>query len=73
MRCEEVCRSNADCKPDKPICDVNSGECVGCLTPADCPTPTPLCHEGKCAECIDDASCPPALPFCKDGICSIKK
>jgi hypothetical protein len=73
MKCEEVCRSNADCKPDKPICDLNSGECVGCVTSAECGPPVPFCRDGKCAQCLEDAQCGPTAPFCKDGVCVISK
>jgi hypothetical protein len=38
------CGSNADCLGDWPLCDTSSGNCVGCLSNADCTDPSrPTC------------------------------
>ncbi len=43
--CEAKCTSDADCESVEPICDVETGACVGCRTDADCPdAEKPICE-----------------------------
>ncbi|MBM4371496.1 MAG: hypothetical protein FJ098_07565, partial [Deltaproteobacteria bacterium] len=64
--CEQIlyCDSDKDCKDYGKVCDKVLGECVDCLTDADCPV------DGFCqaAECFPDV-CDQAVegPVCLDG------
>ncbi|MDO9022136.1 MAG: hypothetical protein Q7V43_34735, partial [Myxococcales bacterium] len=57
------CVQNDDCAdPRRPLCDVATGRCVGCLTSPDtcpirrfCDTTTETCQDG----CLDDRDCAP--------------
>ena len=69
MRCHAGCTSNAGCSADKPFCDLAAGECVSCLSAADCVAPTPFCSEGRCGECASATSCPVERPMCHDARC----
>lgn len=65
------CGSNNDCahNPSTPVCDVETGTCLGCLTEADCDIGE-LCVENGCqapaiSGCEDSDDCTlDQLPFC---------
>ncbi|MCX4243471.1 MYXO-CTERM sorting domain-containing protein [Paraliomyxa miuraensis] len=68
------CMTDADCFVDTPLCNVETGECVACLGPDDCPegwgcTPTGTCRDacevdGDCEGANDQTLCHPDTGFC---------
>jgi hypothetical protein len=66
-----ACTGNGDCGGDNPICDLDSGDCVGCLVNDDCPADAPVCDPdgNNCVECFLDEHCPAALPVCNGDEC----
>jgi Cys-rich repeat protein len=65
--CQPACASNGSCtNGDQPICDPNTGACVGCLGPMDCPATDPICEptRGQCGQCASNADCGAAAPIC---------
>ena len=53
--CQPTCTSNMNCQQggggnNTPLCDTVTGQCVQCVTVADCPQ-SPLCSSGLCADC----------------------
>ena len=65
-KCHAACTSNANCPGDAPICNVNTGVCVGCNVAADCNgvSGKPLCNATtqQCVECATSANCPASAP-----------
>jgi hypothetical protein len=64
--CQSGCQNSIDCagSPSGPIC--HQGQCVGCLTGADCPASNPGCGPGfssanQCGFCQTDSDCPSPL------------
>jgi hypothetical protein len=73
------CQSQVDCSLATPICDVPSGDCVECLTNADCPSAERhLCDPDThgCAECTTDGDChsPTEVEVCSKflGSCAVR-
>ena len=68
LTCVAVCFDDKDCvgAPGRPYCNVDTAECVACLTDDECPVVTPRClpAAGICAECANDDDCPQALSRC---------
>lgn len=60
------CSSDDDCPEGwRPIC--SNGECVQCLSNADCDSYLPFCKSGVCMECGSHADCQkknPENPYC---------
>lgn len=75
FKCNPVCSTNQDCPGDSPICKVDTGTCVGCVTSADCAgvKDNPVCEPSRaqCSECASNADCGVASPACdlNDGKC----
>jgi hypothetical protein len=60
--CVVGCASTTDCVATQPqLCDVDSGACVECNTPADCPYSNPGCNYHQCGSCSSDTNCPIGL------------
>ncbi|MBQ9818307.1 MAG: sel1 repeat family protein [Proteobacteria bacterium] len=60
----ESCRSDEDCanRSQDRRCDVGGGECVECLSDADCHGERPLCSaDHQCEECVASANCAEGL------------
>jgi Cys-rich repeat protein len=55
-----ACASDGDCSSgSRPRCVLSRGQCVACLSAADCPVDKPACAlDGSCVECAADADCP---------------
>jgi hypothetical protein len=54
------------------VCNPKTGECVGCLSNADCQDPaTPVCDTSAntCVQCTAATDCPYALPGCLNSFC----
>ena len=71
------CQSRADCSSATPICDVPSGDCIECLSNADCPTAERhLCDPDThgCAECTMDSDCHSTTETCSKflGACAVR-
>jgi len=68
LTCVAVCFDDKDCAgaAGRPYCNVDTAECVACLTDEECPSITPRClpAAGICAECASDDDCPQAMPRC---------
>ncbi len=75
-----------DCSqnPEQPVCDPSTGDCVQCLTSADCPDGGYVCNAGACAEscapipapasiCTGGDICPRWAPICDEarGLCGV--
>lgn len=72
--CHPACTSNASCTdPHAPLCNVDTGACVGCIQATDCPGEKPICDpaNGQCAECASNGDCGASAPVCdlSDGEC----
>jgi hypothetical protein len=72
--CHPACTVNGDCPGDAPICEPNTGVCVGCLSNVDCAgTGQPVCHPDRrqCTECATNLDCGAADPVCdlQNGEC----
>ncbi|MEP7124399.1 MAG: isopeptide-forming domain-containing fimbrial protein [Byssovorax sp.] len=69
------CDSDAECKGDKPHCDLVTHTCGGCTSDADCKDPkSPACEpSGACGQCskTNDTLCVNDTPACDTtiGIC----
>ena len=71
------CRANAQCPPNRPVCELGSATCVACLVAdhsgCDEAAPAPICAAGTCLPCGNDAQCverPGARNTCAaDGRC----
>ncbi len=71
------CRFNADCAFPRTVCQLSTGQCVGCLSDGDCPDPSKaFCDSffdgGVTFTCLDDCQrCRGALPLCQRdlGLC----
>ena len=66
--CDEKCAGST------PLCDAESGQCVGCIDEQDCPAEKPLCLSAtrKCSECRSTNDCTSAgASFCNalEGQC----
>jgi hypothetical protein len=78
--CVQCTKTKADaCVGDTPVCDTTKGSCVGCVSAADCASPTaPICDPTSqlCVKCASDAgqpgaACPSSAPLClPTGACS---
>jgi hypothetical protein len=49
------------CADDLPVCDSQTGECVGCLQDTDCDG---VCIDNTCTECRQASDCPTDNPIC---------
>lgn len=56
--CIGFCETNADCPPDRPVCNPNNGVCGAGCTIGSCPSPL-VCHvDGFCEQpCATDDDC----------------
>jgi hypothetical protein len=69
------CGGSADCPdPAKPVCDVATRTCVGCLMDNDCPLGMPACNAAThtCGSCQNDLQCSAksaTLTHCGGGSC----
>ncbi len=53
------------CTGATPVCDVATQSCVGCLTNANCASPTPICGAtNACRACTGPSDCGGATPEC---------
>ncbi|MCG3173614.1 MAG: hypothetical protein GMKNLPBB_01813 [Myxococcota bacterium] len=56
-----TCNSDSSCTdPERKLCDVRTGNCIGCRVNADCVTATKkVCHPQKflCVQCSKDSEC----------------
>ena len=68
---QSECYSNADCRPDKPICD--NGTCVECTKDSHCPSDEPNCNPNTklCTACYGEPNGAPCVLAGKDyeGMC----
>lgn len=56
------CSTQAQCADAAaPLCNVEAGACVNCLSNADCSGSTPHCLRGGCVSCTGDADCSPGM------------
>lgn len=64
--CEPLCTQNGNCHPEEPMCDLETGRCVGCLIEADCGGSHPFCDPvyGQCVDCFEDFDCAASAPVC---------
>jgi Cys-rich repeat protein len=52
------CATQSECADTGvPLCSVEAGICVECLSSADCSGSTPHCRDGGCVSCTTDADC----------------
>jgi hypothetical protein len=58
------CQTDADC----PSFCVN-GDCVECMTDADCSNPKPICVGEICQGCSLPGQCPDSAPICENDSC----
>lgn len=67
--CATVCTADAECSGTTPVCDVDAGACVGCLSSDDCADPAPVCDTTaqRCVQCLGDADCGDGT--CVDAVC----
>lgn len=67
-QCHPACTGPGDCSGDTPICNTNTGACVGCNVAADCNgvNGKPVCNPTtqQCVECATSANCPASAPQC---------
>jgi hypothetical protein len=64
--CKPACTSGAACDKDEPLCDPDSGACVGCLNDDSCGGSEPICNPltRRCGECAQSSDCGAARPVC---------
>ena len=61
---EPACAADSDCEAG--VCDMADGECVECLTDAQCEGETPACLDRGCVGCTDsDLHCGAGTPLCE--------
>jgi hypothetical protein len=71
------CRFNSDCVFPSPVCNLKTGQCLGCLTDSDCPDPAvgfcdSIFDGGSTFTCKDQCDrCIGELPICQRdlGVC----
>ncbi len=71
--CGVPCASAASCKmPYAPICNTQTGQCVGCNSTSDCPQSRPLCDlvRQQCVACLSNMDCAATAPKCFRGACA---
>lgn len=56
----------AACPKDAHICDMPSGQCVGCKAATDCAAPNALCNAttAQCVQCAVNSDCAASAPIC---------
>jgi len=65
--CHVPCKTNDDCTSGgQGICDVGTGQCVGCRAAPDCSAAAPICDAAsrRCVACAVNADCGAGKPFC---------
>ena len=65
--CAPACNGPGTCpQNDAPICDANTGACVGCIDNHDCGGGKPVCEptSQQCSECGSNGDCGNAQPIC---------
>ena len=71
---EPGCRVDDDCTSvaGRPICQVATATCVGCLDATTCPTDKPSCDrdEHACRGCVSDDECASGICIEADGTCA---
>jgi hypothetical protein len=55
------CSTQAECQDAAPLCNLEAGTCVRCLSSSDCSGSTPHCLHGSCVSCTGDADCSPGM------------
>jgi Cys-rich repeat protein len=67
------CSSAAECpdprEPEETLCNLSIGQCVECLSTANCPSSEMCAPNGECVECFSDADCPQGETCDQDGDC----
>ncbi|MGH7269820.1 MAG: hypothetical protein ACREJ3_05255, partial [Polyangiaceae bacterium] len=77
--CHAACTSAQQCQQrgqggnQAPLCDANTGACVGCNSGSDCPVSAKICDRTtqQCVQCATNADCGAGQPRClqPDGRC----
>ena len=67
---------DTSCNPTgtQPLCNTSTGQCVECLTNANCPfTNRTVCNPATntCVQCVDNSTCPTNAPYCTANTCRV--
>jgi Cys-rich repeat protein len=62
-----ACTTSADCGRRGGVCDTVAGQCVECLTTADCGGQKCDVASHSCVDCLANADCPIDAPACSSG------
>ncbi len=69
--CQVACAGPGSCtNGDTPICDPDTGACVGCINAQDCGAARPICDpaHGQCGQCLANSDCGAAAPICNIAV-----
>src|SRR5580704_6521099 len=72
-QCHAPCTTSATCPQNASVCEVSTGDCIGCASTSDCPADAKICDAAtqQCVECEGNADCPAGAPRClaREGRC----